>query len=92
MLNGEFLSKNTEETWEYLDALVENSPTWKTKDTSERSQAIVAPIVRDKLIKLFEVEDIMARLVTLAKKVDELHIKRPESKILEEVQEVCTFC
>lgn len=33
MCNCKFLSKGTEEIWEYLDSFAENSQAWETEDT-----------------------------------------------------------
>lgn len=37
MFSREFLSKDVDEVWEYLDSLAENSQAYKTEDMSMRS-------------------------------------------------------
>lgn len=68
MCNGEFLSKDIEDAYVYLNSLAENSRVWKIKDAFELSQPI-APTTRDRLIKLGETKDIAMRLIILTKKL-----------------------
>lgn len=93
MCNSEFLSKDTDKTWEYLNSLTKNSRTWKTEDTSEGNQPITTPPNNGGLLKLGEAEDIDTGLIMLTKKVDYLLTKRPKIvKVMEKVQEICDIC
>lgn len=37
MRDGDFLSKDAEEAWDYLDTLLENSQKWEIEDAIERT-------------------------------------------------------
>lgn len=91
MCNGEFLSKDVEDAWEYSDSLTKNSQASETEDALEKSQSIDTPRNRGGLIKLGETEYIATRLIS--HKVDDLLAKRWETlKIMVEVQEICDIC
>lgn len=57
-------------------SLAENSQAWKTENVLERGQPVVALLIRGGLINFVEREDIVTRLITLTKRVDNLLIKK----------------
>lgn len=85
MCNGEFPRKDFEEVWEHLDSLAENSLAWEMEDASKKIQPIVDIQLGNRLTKLGETEDIVARLITHQENWQLAYQKLKTAKAMEEV-------
>ena len=92
MCNGEFMSKNSDKAWSYLDMLAENAQSW---DTSDKSSNIKPPQQKEKwgIYILKEEDDVNARITNLTRKVEALELgKSGVSKSTEAIENVCGIC
>jgi polyhydroxyalkanoate synthesis regulator phasin len=71
MCNDEFLNKDPNEAWEYVDHLAENAQSWDTTAPKSSSETKLSTITSSGgLYHLREGDDLYARISSLARKVE----------------------
>ena len=90
MWNGEFMSKNPDEAWSYLDMLAENAQSWDTSDKPNNSKPTQE---KGGIYVLKEEDDVNARITNLTRKVEAMELSKsgvPKSN--EAVETICGIC
>ena len=74
MCNGEFMNKDPEEAWDYLDMLAENAQTWDTSNKIERPK--ITPTAKGGMYLIKEDNDVNIKITNLTKKVEAIELNK----------------
>ncbi|XP_038989072.1 uncharacterized protein LOC120112931 [Phoenix dactylifera] len=66
MCNGEFMSKEPNEAWDYFDLLAENAQAWDTTDKNEKSK--IAPNAKGGIYLIKDDNDVNVKIANLTRK------------------------
>jgi hypothetical protein len=66
MCNDEFMSKSSDDAWDYFDLLAKNDQVWETTNTIERAKP--RPSSKGGLYHLKEEEDVNSRIAKLTRR------------------------
>ena len=87
MCNGEFLSKNPDEAWEYLDSLAESAQNWDTSDGVDNPRQSNNP-KGGGIYQLQEDEmELNAKVASLTRKIEAIELGRSKQPVT-----VCGIC
>ena len=90
MCNGEFMNKEADEAWDYLEELAESAQSWDTpKPTNSK---IGQQKEKGGMYVLSEEDSISARLASLTRKVEAMELRKGETINSTEVETVCGIC
>ena len=91
MCNGEFLDKEPEEAFDYLDHLAENSQSWHIVNPSEGS--IRSNLANNKgKYHLSQEDDLSARMASLTRKVEAMELRKVQEVKPVKTEEICNIC
>jgi hypothetical protein len=91
MCNGEFLEKEPEEAFDYLDHLADNSQAWHTDNSSESSNR--SNLVSNRGKYHFSQEDeIKAKVANLARKIEAMELREVKEVKTVKNEESCGIC
>ena len=91
MCNGEFLDKDPEEAFDYLDHLAENSQNWQTCNSSNSIRSNLASSSGGKY-QLNQENDLSARVANLTRKIEAMEMKEMRQVKSIQNEEVCGIC
>jgi dsDNA-binding SOS-regulon protein len=90
MCNGEFMNKEADEAWDYLEELAESAQSWDTsKPTNSKTGQQKE---KGGMYVLSEEDSISARLASLTRKVEAMELRKGETINSTEVETVCEIC
>jgi hypothetical protein len=90
MCNGEFMSKSSDDAWDYFDLLAENAQVWETTNIIERVKP--GPSSKGGLYHLKEEDDVNSRIAKLTRKVEAIELGKTESKAPTYFESNCGIC
>uniref|UniRef100_A0A2N9EEQ6 Retrotransposon gag domain-containing protein n=1 Tax=Fagus sylvatica TaxID=28930 RepID=A0A2N9EEQ6_FAGSY len=90
MCNGEFMSKSSDDTWDYFDLLAENAQVWETTNTIERAKP--RPSSKGGLYHLKEKDDVNSQIAKLTRKVEAIELGKIKSKAPTSFESSCGIC
>ncbi len=91
MCNGEFMSKEPNEAWDYFDLLAENAQAWDTTDKNEKSK--IAPNAKGGIYLIKDDNDVNVKIANLTRKVEAMELSKANiGKAQTIVESICGIC